>query len=686
MSEHDQTPPDDVIDLAAVKARARDAVRAAIDAGKLGPGASFDAVRFQVDASVPVWALKGAWEEARANFPEDPPEAWDNGRDPGGEAFEGYDLDARESDDAKPTIRIVAGELNRMVRDTIRALGEHDHNLFQRAGQLVTIIREPERREPYEPDPNDPDAYHEKRRGSDILTRPGTPRLCDASDMILLRADAAARWERFDARRGERQGGGHGGKASGEWVPANPDATTIRELVKSRRWPGIRPVRGILENPCLGPRGRLIVKPGYDEETGYFLLPSCDIGEIVDAPTREQARAALRYLWTECFCDFPFRGLGEPDTIGDPERKERFRRALEVPDAFVGIAMLLTILARPAIVGATPGGLFEAAGQGSGKSKQIHVVSMIATSRPAGVATFPMREGKPNEEELEKVIMGYALASARLIAFDNIRGLLAGATIERALTSEDTIEGRVLGLTGQVAVAWIAVLFFSGNNMVMSDDIAQRLLVSRLESPREDPRSRPSNTFRHSDLLGWIKANRARLVRAVLVILRCYVAARNAGADVPILSRGNFESWASIVASAIVWAGGPNVIAAFPEAGRGGDEESEAHTTLLRSWRDAWQNQRASIILDGIFAGEKEEREGGYRDEQLTELRAAVRSLTRTRERDVPSAHVFGMRLRALRGKPRGTLKLEICEDKGNKVSLYRVVDVAAPRTEAQSA
>lgn len=672
-----EQPQDEVVDLAAVKGRARDAVRAAVDAGKLGPGASFDAVRFQVDASVPVWALRGAWEEARAAFPDEPPEAWDNGRDPGG-GMPPYDLDSHDAGPDKPTIRITTGDgsLTRMVRETIRALGEHDHNLFQRAGQLVTIIREPERREPYESDSNDPDAYHERRRGSDILTRPGTPRLCDASDMLLLRSDAVSRWEKFDSRRGKREGG-HGGGASGAWVPANPDPSTIRELVKSKRWQGIKPIRGILDNPCLGPRGRLIFKPGYDEETGYFLLPSCDVGDIVDAPTREQSRAALRYLWIECFCDFPFRGLGEPDPIGDPERRERFKRALDVPDAFVGVGMLGSVFARPAIDGAVPGGLFEAAGQGSGKSKQIHVVSVVATSRPAGVATFPMRDGRPDEAELEKVIMGYALASARMICFDNIRGYLSGTTIERAITAEDTIEGRILGQTGQHAVPWIAVLFFSGNNMVMSDDIAQRMIVSRLESPREDPRSRPANTFRHPDLLGWIKANRARLVRAMLVILRCYVAARSAGADVPVLSRGNFESWASIVASAIVWAGGPNVIKAFPEAGRGGDEESEAHATLLRYWRDAWQDQRASVILDGIFSGEKESHELGA-DDGLADVRAAVRSLTKTRERDIPSPHVFGMRLRALRGKPRGTLRLDVGEDKGAKVATYRVTDLSA--------
>lgn len=671
-----------VADDPEVRQRAREALRGAIDAGKVGFASSFDAVRFQVAVSVPTWVLRGAWEEVRPSLaPPTPPE-------PAPPAEEPWDGQGAEHDAAphdhleelereapaeqKPTIRVIAGDLSRMIRDCIRALGEGDHNLFQRAGQLVQVVREPERREPYEKD---------ARRGRDILTRPGTPKLFDAAPVLLERADAVARWMRFDARMGSREGGKQGGKASGEWVPSNPDATTVKQIAARRNWPGIRPIRGILETPCLAPSERIIQAPGYDEETGYLLLPSCDVGPIADAPPREHARRALRWLWTETACDFPFRDLGEPDGEKDPDRIARYDRALEVPDAFVGLATLLAIFARGAIAGAVPAAVFEAAGQGSGKSLQIHVNAMIATSRAAGVATFPIRDGRPNEEELEKVLAGYALAGARIIAFDNIRGLLAGGTLEKALTAVDTIDLRVLGANDQRSLPWWAVLLFSGNNMVMSDDVAQRSLVSRLESPREDPRSRPSATFRHSDLLGWIKEHRPRLVRAALVILRSFLAARSAGLEVPDPgTRGSFEAWARIVPGALMWAGGPNILRAFPEAGRGGDEEGEAHATLMRWWQPAWQSQRASVILDGLFRGEKDAAQGGP-DDGLGDARAAARSLTRTREREVPSSHTLAVKLSGLRGKIRGGLRIEVERDKSTNASIYRVVDTSGRRT-----
>lgn len=662
------------VDLPAAKARVCEAIAAALTAGKIHRGSSLEAVRFQLDEALPAWAIKGAWETVRETIPEPAVASgeWDgSGPDPSGDTRDHLDaLDHPDPDRDRPTIRIVAGELSRMILDTIRALGEGDRNLFHRAGQLVTIVRESERRESYESD---------VRRGSDILTRPGTPKLHDAAPMLLERADAVASWERFDARRGEREKG-HGGKASGEWVPANPDLTTVRQIATRRQWAGLRPIRGILETPCLAPSGRIILTSGYDEETGYVLLPSCDVGTIADAPPRKHAEAALQWLWIETACDFPFRGLGESEPEKDPDRLLRYVNAKSVVDAFVGIATLLSIFARGAIAGAVPGGLFEAAGQGSGKSLQIHAQAMIATSRAAGVATFPTRDGKPNEEELEKVLGGYALAGSRIVAFDNIRGLLAGATLEKVLTAVDTVDLRILGASGQHTLPWWAVILFSGNNMVMSDDVAQRLLVSRLESSWEDPRSRPSSTFRHPDLLGWIKEHRARLVRACLVILRSFLAARAAGLDVPDPgTRGSFEAWSRIIPGALMWAGGPNILGAFPEAGRGGDEEGEAHETLMRQWRTDWDGQKATTILEAIFRGEKDALEDAKsgRPDVMADARSAVRALTKCRERDQPSAHAFGMRLRGLRGKIRGGMKIHTEIDKSSRAALYWMIDAS---------
>lgn len=609
-------------------------------------------------------------------------EAWDGtGPDPANvepppepeDLLEQWDHPPSAPGRARRTIRIAVGRqsLSRMILELIDALGEADQNLYQRDGELVRIVREPDRVIPaHERAPGDPHAHLDRRRGASIVLRPGTPRIVSAAPVLLERADIAVNWESFKKTPGRKKEGAD--PNAGEWIPADPNATVVRQVATRREWPSIRPIRGLIEAPCLAPSGRLIQAPGYDEETGHVLIPSLDVGPIIDSPTQEHSRAALRYLWDRTACDFPFRGVGEPDHERDPERALQYAKALEVPDAFVGSAVLMGLFARLAIDGAMPAGIFEAAGQGSGKSLQMHTIALIATGRPAGVATFPTRDGRVDDAELEKIIMGYALLAARLICFDNVRGTLSGGSVERALTSVDTIDGRVLGSNDQRSIAWYATLLFSGNNMTCSDDVAQRSLLSRLESSREDPRARPRATFRYPDLLAEIRRERARLVRAVLVILRAYLAARDAGKDVPDPgTRGSFEAWSKIIPGALMYAGGPNILRAFPEAGRGGDEEGEAHGTLMRLWRDAWQGQRAATILEHVF---RERDPHGPPDPQLEDVASALRALTKTREGKEVGSHAFGTKLRALRGKVRDGLKIEVGSDPSAKVATYSVV------------
>lgn len=566
--------------------------------------------------------------------------------------------------DERPAIKIVPGELPRTVEELCAALVADDAELFQRAGELVTIAREPERRETYGGD---------RRRGRSIITRPGTPRVRKLPfDALKLRAAKVASWLRFDTKNG--------------WQPSDPCASTIGAFGASpETWFAVPPLRGIIETPFLAPSGCVVDRPGYNEETAYFLLPSCSPGKILDRPTRDHAREALRYLWTEMACDFPFKGMTEPSP-NDPDRILQWAKAIEVPDAFIGVAAVLTLLARPAILGAVPGLVFEAASQGSGKSLQMHAVSMIATGRLASTATYPMKDGRPDDQELEKVLGAYALSDASIIAFDNIKGTIGGPAIEQRLTARRESSFRVLGASERRTLPWHALIMFSVNNASMNDDMANRVLVSRVESPREDPRARPRSSFRHPGVSGLelpeaLEARRDRLVRAALVVLRSYVAAREAGETTEIEgdTMGSFEAWSKIVPPAIRWAGGPDILRARPEGGSGSDEEAEAHASLLRGWPESWNGQKATLILDHAFKAEREIVQGKAPPDGLDEVRSAIRSLTRTPEGRQPTPHHLGNVLKRLVGKLRGGARLTRTIDGHNKCALWRV-DVVAKR------
>jgi hypothetical protein len=205
---------------------------------------------------------------------------------------------------------------------------------------------------------------------------------------------------------------------------------------------------------------------------------------------------------------------------------------------------------------------------------------------------------------------------------------------------------------------WTAITIFSGNNMAMSDDVAQRVLCSRLESERDDPRSRPSKEFRHPRLLDWIREHRARLIKACLVILRAFIVAES---KIDAGSWGSFEAWSSLVPAAILYAGGPNVLELRQRGGAVDNGEGAAHSALMRGWPTEVfpKGVKAGMLLKHAgFQDEKDMEKGDAAPDGRDDFRNAIRELTHTPDGRVPSTNTFGAALRGLRGKWREGRKL----------------------------
>jgi hypothetical protein len=297
--------------------------------------------------------------------------------------------------------------------------------------------------------------------------------------------------------------------------------------------------------------------------------------------------------------------------------------------------------------------------------------------------TFPMKQGDPNEEELEKVLGAYAMGGARMIAFDNITGNLAGPALDKVLTAVKDIDLRPLGESKKVTMPWSAVSMFSGNNMTMSPDVARRTMVSRIVSSLECPSKRPASSFRHPRILDWIGKNLAALVRAAFVVLRAFWVAT----DKPSTGeRGSFEAWSAIIPGAIKYAGGPNVIDAWAEeeaSGRGGDEMSTAHGILMASWPFD-EPVSAGAVLTWAFKDEFEIARGNVAPDGKEDARDAIRALCKC-PTAIPKAVPFGIALGKLWQKIRDGRSLERSKNaKGNAVWAVKSVGrarqpVAAP-------
>ena len=226
----------------------------------------------------------------------------------------------------KPTIRVVAGELHRIVDASERELAHAGH-YYQRGGLIVTVVTDPATRE---------------------------ARVQEISQSALVRALAgAASWERYDAR-------------SRDWTRVDPPARHATVLFDSTSYSHLAVLHGLTRQPYLRPDGSLMMDAGYDSASGMFGVFDAREFSVPENPSREQGEAALAVL-SGLLTEFTFRGDS---------------------DAAAALSALLTAAARPSLPLA-PMYHVRAHMVGSGKSYLCELISAFATPQHGTPTTFP---------------------------------------------------------------------------------------------------------------------------------------------------------------------------------------------------------------------------------------------------------------------------------------------------------
>ncbi len=461
-------------------------------------------------------------------------------------------------------------------------------DLFCRSGELVRIVRDGA------PPPN-------------VKRPPGTPTIRPVPPATLLEMLTREQpFVKLDRREGQ-------------WVPGLPNAATLAALAARGAWDGMRPLRGVLEAPALRPDGSIIQSPGYDPDTGYLLEPSEDFPPVPESPSKDDAIAARDEL-LDVVHDFPFA-------------TEAHRAAW--------LAFALTLFARPAIDGCVPFVAVDATAPGTGKGRLVDATARLATGRDATKTPLP-----ENDEECRKRITSLLIEGERLAVLDNIADAIALPSLDAVLTAT-VWRDRLLGKNASVTLDNLTLWSATGNNLTIGADLARRTLHIRLESRVEDPENRSG--WKHHPLLAWVSAERPRLVRAALTILRAHaVAGRPAGGVKPW---GSFESWSAVVASAVAFVDMPD-----PQSTREG-LSSAADTTKLavRALVDGWA-RLASGTPEGVTAKQAiellyppERLRGHAAPDGYDDLREAIETLVAAKPGTPPSHTKLGVRLRAVR-------------------------------------
>ncbi len=495
-------------------------------------------------------------------------------------------------------IRLIGGKLSQIVTEAEAALlADKDQPIYQRAGQLVRVICD-----------------------SEAGTRDGIVRTHEApiirpatKNYLIERMTAVVPFEKFDKR-------------TNEWHRVDAPALVASASLERGSWP-FSHLAGIAEAPRLRPDGTILDVPGYDALTGLYYAPSGAFESVPVNPTKEDAVAAAKAL-LEVIYDFPVAGKAHKAAW---------------------LAALLTPFARPAYDGPSPLFLIDKNQHGAGGSLMADVIGLIATGRDMSRAVNPR-----DDEEMRKRITAIALAGDPVVLIDNVTGLLGGAALNAALTGTIWCD-RILGRSEMTApLRLLAIWFASANNCAVDRDTTRRTLPIRLDSPLEHPEER--SDFKHSNLRQWVLAERPRLVRCALTILRAYFAAGQPRRT-DIKPWGSYEGWCATVRQAVVFAGLPDPCDTRIEFVTAADSERIALVALLNGL-EALDREKTGLtateIIDGINQNPVTHRALG---EAILEL---------CPQRDgrpvLPSSRQLGKRLSLLRRRVVGNRQIDRVE------------------------
>ncbi len=348
----------------------------------------------------------------------------------------------------------------------------------------------------------------------------------------------------------------------------HPPVPVVKDVMALPDWP-VPTLLGISESPIFGADGSLNTAPGYHRGSRVYFHSrrTLDIPQIPAKPTKKQVWKARKFLTDELLGDFPF--------ANDSDRTH-------------AICAMILPLVREMVAGNTPLHLIEAPTAGTGKSLLADAITIPATGRSATIMTEAH-----NEEEWRKRITSALTDAPTFLMLDNIRRNLDSAALAAVLTTQ-TWSDRILGRTEMVRLPVKCVWLASGNNPMLTTEIARRTVRIRLESTESRPWERTG--FKHENLREWAMNNRAKLLWCLLTIVRSWLAnGRPKGSK----TLGNFERWAEIIGGIVENAGFKGFLANLDEMYNRADEETAEWEDFVSHW---WHHhQRNPVGIRELF-------------------------------------------------------------------------------------
>ena len=313
--------------------------------------------------------------------------------------------------------------------------------------------------------------------------------------------------------------------------------------------------------------GSLTEKPGYFEGSHLLYRPMDALAlwdeRVPENPNARDIAIAKRVLIEDLLGDFPL--VSESDVAH-------------------AVAVVLLPFARNLIDGPTPLHLVEKPSPGTGASLMVFAITSVTSGSPAASIT----EGR-HEDEWRKRLTAKLMTGPNVVVIDNLRRRLDSAALSSAITA-NTWEDRLLGVSQMVTAPVQCMWLATGNNPLLSNEMARRSIRIRMDAKTDRPWKRDG--FRYPDLMGTIEEHRSAFVYSCLVLIKAWLAAgRPAGTK----KLGMFESWARVIGGIFDVAGIPGFLDNLEELYERADAEGNQWRAFTAAWWESFESDEVGV-------------------------------------------------------------------------------------------
>ena len=429
-------------------------------------------------------------------------------------------------------------------------------------------------------------------------------------------------------------------------VPTYPPLAVARYILSQGTWK-FPALRGMTEVPVVRDDGTILDQSGYDPQTRLIYLPHPEllIPPIPANPTRQEVDQARDLAWGY-LSEFPYE-----------------TRA----DAANAYALLLTVVIRT-LISLVPMAVIDATKQGSGKGLLAKFIAYIMLGRSAAAMVPPN-----DENEWRKTLTSLILEGETLISLDNVEGLLYSPALASFLTA-DVWKARLLGTMQSPDLVQRTIMIANGNNMQLGGDIPRRSYRIRMDAGVSKPWMRTG--FTYSPLLKYARADRGKIIAALLTMVRAWYVAGQPAPATPIPALAEFSAWAEIVGGVLAFAGVDGFLDNLDQLYDETDVEGPQWAVFLEMWQHVLGNgyyTTAQVIeklkQDATFAAALPDALAGLPLEEAKEIKAFSIKL--------------GRALQKRNGTPYGpdNTRLSKKQDEHSKQKLWSVTSIPVAQT-----